>query len=86
MILHQKNRAVSGRNLQTCLLQQKSFLISVLGLPPYDVEFEDIPAPEQIKFDGSLTPNDWLDRVELLSDKIDKSSIGYLKVRFKSNY
>jgi len=57
------------------------FIILTPGLPPYDVEFIDNPTPpDPIKFDGPLTPNDWLDHVELLSGKIDNPSIGYLKV------
>jgi hypothetical protein len=59
------------------------FVILTPGLPPYDVEFVDAPPPEEVKFDGPLTPNDWLDNVQLLSDKIDKPSIGYLKVSKK---
>jgi hypothetical protein len=58
------------------------FVILTPGLPPHDVEFVDNPTPpDPIKFDGPLTPNDWLDHVELLSGKIDNPSIGYLKVR-----
>jgi len=58
------------------------FIIFTPGLPPYDVEFVENSAPaETVKFDGPLTPNDWLDHVELLSGKIDNPSLGYLKVK-----
>ena len=56
------------------------FIALAPGLPPYDVEFVSIPPPTRFKFEGPLAPNDWLDNVEYLSDKIDKPSIGYLKV------
>ena len=56
------------------------FIALAPGLPPYDVEFESFTQPARFTFDGPLTPNDWLDNVEFLSDKIDKPSIGYLKV------
>ena len=55
-------------------------LVFAPGLPPHGVQFADLPSPDPVKLEGPLAPNDRLDAAELLSDQIDTSSLGYLKV------
>ena len=60
-------------------------MFAPVGLPPYDVDYASIPYPAEHTYDGALRPNRDLENIELLSDKIDASSLGYLKV-IKSKY
>jgi hypothetical protein len=50
------------------------------GFPPYDVEFMSVPYRDPPQYDGALKPNKDLENIEYLSDKVDATSLGYLKV------
>ena len=50
------------------------------GIPPYDVGFESEPYTPLTKFEGPLKPNNDLENIEYLSNLVDASSLGYLKV------
>ena len=54
------------------------------GFPPYDVEFKSVQYPDPPKYEGALKPNRDLEFIEYLSDQIDASSLGYLKVNVLS--
>ena len=50
------------------------------GLPPYDIEFESIPYSNQPLYEGALKPNKDLELIEYMTDQVDATSLGYLKV------
>ena len=50
------------------------------GFPPYDVEFTSVPYIEPPEYKGALKPNKDLEDIEYLSDQVDATCLGYLKV------
>ncbi len=50
------------------------------GLPPHDVGFVNHPDESPIYPDGPWTKNELLDDRQLLSDSVEGSTLGYLKV------
>ena len=50
------------------------------GFPPYDVEFKSVPYRDPPEYDGALKLNKDLEDIEYLSDQVDATSLGYLKV------
>lgn len=62
-----------------CMVAFCIFVVLMPGLPPYDVEFTGLPHAPVIPFEGGLSPNHRMESAELLSSRVDHSSIGYLK-------
>ena len=57
------------------------FLLFAPSLPPYDITFDDSPMRERVAFEGGLTKNFKLNKAELITDRVQGSSLGYIKVK-----
>ena len=58
-------------------------LMFLPGLPPYEIEFDAIPLTPNKPFDGTLTKNELLNSGQIISEKVDGSSLGYFRVSSK---
>ena len=50
------------------------------GLPPHDAKFEDVPLKPSVPFTGGLAVNQRLNKAELVTDNIEGSNLGFIKV------